>query len=63
MNNQNKKPEKLKPMDSEQKEINPKNDNQAVVKLEDKTYTKEEAHFKNPAKKREQSEQPDREIG
>ncbi len=30
----------------------------AVKKSEDETYTREEANFKNPAKKREQSEQP-----
>lgn len=30
----------------------------AVKKPEDKDYQKEEANFKNPAKKREQEEQP-----
>lgn len=30
----------------------------AVKKTEDKDYQQEEAHFKNPAKQREQSEQP-----
>jgi hypothetical protein len=30
----------------------------AVKKAEDKDYKGEEAHFKNPAKKREESEQP-----
>ncbi|TDQ06890.1 hypothetical protein [Pedobacter metabolipauper] len=30
----------------------------AVKQAEDKDYTEEEADFKNPAKKREQSEQP-----
>lgn len=30
----------------------------AVKKSEDKDYTQEEANFKNPAKQREQSEQP-----
>lgn len=30
----------------------------AVKKPEDKDYQEEEAHFKNPAKQREQSEQP-----
>ena len=29
-----------------------------VKQPEDKTYTEEEANFKNPAKKREESEQP-----
>lgn len=32
--------------------------NKAVKKPEDKDYHKEEANFKNPAKKREESEQP-----
>ncbi|TCC92724.1 hypothetical protein FBD94_23440 [Pedobacter hiemivivus] len=32
--------------------------NKAVKKPEDKDYNKEEANFKNPAKKREESEQP-----
>ena len=59
MNNQSKKPEKLKPQDSDQKKIkHPGNDNEAVVKPEDKVYTKEDAEFKNPSKQREQSEQP-----
>ncbi|HMI05797.1 MAG TPA: hypothetical protein VK541_25145 [Pedobacter sp.] len=30
----------------------------AVKKPEDESYNAEEAHFKNPAKQREQSEQP-----
>lgn len=59
MNNESKKPEKLKPQDSKRKEIkHPKNDNEAVVKPEDRSYTKEQADFGNPAKKRETSEQP-----
>lgn len=29
-----------------------------VKKVEDKDYNRENAHFKNPAKKREESEQP-----
>nr|WP_294874803.1 hypothetical protein [uncultured Pedobacter sp.] len=32
--------------------------NKAVKKPEDKDYNKEEANFKNPARKREESEQP-----
>lgn len=32
--------------------------NKAVIKPEDKDYNREEAPFKNPAKKREESEQP-----
>ncbi|MGB4776536.1 MAG: hypothetical protein WBP45_15265 [Daejeonella sp.] len=59
MNNQSKKTEKLKPQDSVQKNIRDhKNDDKAVLKKEDEVYTKEEADFKNIAKKRENSEQP-----
>lgn len=59
MNNQSKKPEKLQPQDSEQKHIkHPQNDNEAVVKPEDKVYRRENAEFRNPAKKRENEEQP-----
>ncbi|SMD00827.1 hypothetical protein [Pedobacter africanus] len=32
--------------------------NKVVKKAEDKDYKREEANFKNPAKKREESEQP-----
>lgn len=32
--------------------------NKAVKKTEDKDYNREDANFKNPAKKREQEEQP-----
>ncbi|MNL14088.1 hypothetical protein D3C87_1350180 [compost metagenome] len=32
--------------------------NKAVKKAEDKDYNREEANFKNPAKKREEEEQP-----
>ena len=59
MNNQSKKPEKLEPQDSEQKNIQtPKNDNEAVVKPEDQTYKKEDANLPDPAKRRETDEQP-----
>ncbi len=59
MNNESKKHEKLKPQDSDQKNIkHPQDDTEAVVKTEDKVYKKEEADFKNPAKQRENSEQP-----
>ncbi|MEO8795297.1 MAG: hypothetical protein ABI390_07495 [Daejeonella sp.] len=59
MNNKSDKPEKLEPQDSEQKNIkHPQDDTEAVVKTEDKVYKKEEADFKEPAKKRENSEQP-----
>ena len=59
MNNQSEKPEKLKPQDSEEKGIkHHKDDSEAVVKPEDKAYTKDQADFGNAAKKRENSEQP-----
>jgi hypothetical protein len=59
MNNQSRKPEKLEPQDSDQKNIkHPGNDQEAVVKPEDKNYKKENATFKNPAKRTEQGEQP-----
>ena len=59
INNQSKKPENRIPQDSEQKDIkHPQNDDEAVKKAKDKTYRGKEPHFKNPAKQREQSEQP-----
>ena len=59
MNNQSEKSEKLRPQDSERKDIkHPKDDNEAVVKSEDKQYNEDEAEFKNVAKSRENSEQP-----
>ncbi len=59
MNNESEKPEKLKPQDSKQKEVkNPKDDNEAVIKPKDKVYTRDEADFVNPAKRRETDEQP-----
>lgn len=59
MNNKSKKPEKLEPQDSRQKEIkHPQNDDEAVVKPSDKSYRQEQADFGDTAKKRENSEQP-----
>jgi hypothetical protein len=59
MNNQSKKPEKLEPQDSDQKKIkHPQNDEEAVIKPEDTAYNKQEADFINPAKQRENGEQP-----
>lgn len=59
MNNESEKTEKLRPQDSKQKEIkHPKDDNEAVVKPEDKVYTRNEANFTNSAKRRETDEQP-----
>lgn len=59
MNHQSEKPEKLKPQDSQQKEVkHPNDDNESVVKPEDRVYTKDEADFTNPAKRRENGEQP-----
>ena len=59
MNNQSKKPEKLEPQDSDQKDIKHlRDDEKAVIKPEDKVYNKQDATFINPAKGREQGEQP-----
>jgi hypothetical protein len=59
MNNQSEKPEKLLPQDSDQKNIKtPKDDNEAVVKPEDKLYTRHDADLPDPAKRRETDEQP-----
>ena len=59
MNNESKKHEKLEPQDSEQKNIkHPENDEEAVVRPEDKVYHKQNATFIDPAKTREQIEQP-----
>lgn len=59
MNNQSKKPEKLEPQDSEQKNIkHPQNDEETVLKPEDKIYHKRDGTFVSPAKRREQEEQP-----
>ncbi|HXI01468.1 MAG TPA: hypothetical protein VNI52_14460 [Sphingobacteriaceae bacterium] len=59
MNNKSKKTEKLEPQDSKGKDINhPENDSEAVIKPEDKIYTKEEANFKNIAQRKENQEQP-----
>lgn len=59
MNNQSKKSEKLQPKDSGRKELkHPEEDSEAVIKPKDQVYTKEEADFKNIAKKKENQEQP-----
>ncbi len=59
INNQSNKPENREPADSEQKNIkHPENDEEAVLKPEDKKYKKEEANFDNPARQREEDEQP-----
>lgn len=59
MNDKSKNPEKLEPQDSKKKEIkHPQNDNEAVVKPADRSYTKEDVDFGNTAQKRENSEQP-----
>lgn len=59
MKNQSNKSEKLAPQDSERKDIkHPENDNEAVVNPEDLQYRKEDADFKDIAKKKEQQEQP-----
>lgn len=59
MKNQSNKSEKLAPQDSERKDIkHPENDNEAVVNPEDLQYRKEDADFKDIAKRKEQQEQP-----
>ena len=59
INNQSDKPEKLKPQDSERKEIkHPQDDNEAVVKPEDLDYQQEEADFGNIEKRKAENEQP-----
>lgn len=59
INNQSEKPEKLKPQDSERKEIDHiKDDDEAVVKPEDLEYKKEEADFGNIEKRKSENEQP-----
>lgn len=59
MNNQSDKPEKLRPQDSKQKHVShPKDDNEAVVKPEDKVYTRNEPDLRDPAERRETEEQP-----
>lgn len=58
-NNQSNKPEKLEPQDSERKDIKPgRGDEKAVIKPEDLDYEEEDANFSNPAKTKENSEQP-----
>ena len=59
MNNSSDKPEKFEPKDSKQKNIkHPQSDSEAVLKPEDQVYRKENPEFKNPAKTKEESEQP-----
>lgn len=59
INNQSDKPEKLEPKDSRRKKIkHPQDDDEAVVKPEDKTYSKEDVDFGNIARYKEQIEQP-----
>ncbi|MEJ6979835.1 hypothetical protein WG906_05200 [Pedobacter sp. P351] len=58
-NNQSDKAEKFEPKDSKQKGIkHPQDDNEAVVKPEDKTYKKEEGDFGNISKYKEERDQP-----
>jgi len=58
-NNQSEKPEKLKPQDSERKEIkHPQDDTEAVVKPDDLDYEKEDADFGSIEKRKAENEQP-----
>ncbi|MXV13856.1 hypothetical protein [Hufsiella ginkgonis] len=57
MNNQSNHPEKFEPKDSKEKRIrHPKDDNEAVVKPEDRHYDEKTADFGDVAAKREQSD-------
>ena len=57
INNQSNTPEKFEPKDSKQKNIDhPKDDNEAVVKPEDKDYEQKDANFGDVAKKKEESD-------
>ncbi len=59
MNNQSEKPEKLRPQDSERKDITtPENDNEVVRRSEEKNYVEKDADFGNISKSKENSEQP-----
>lgn len=59
INNQSDKPEKFEPKDSERKDIrHPQDDEEAVLKPEDQDYTEEEPEFRDPAKSKEEDEQP-----
>ena len=59
INNKSDKPEKFEPKDSKRKNIkHPQDDEEAVVKPEDRSYNKEESDFGNIAKYKEESEQP-----
>ena len=57
--NQSDKPEKFEPKDSERKDIkHPQDDEEAVIKPEDKDYNEENADFGNVSERRKNSEQP-----
>ena len=59
INNQSDKPEKFEPKDSKRKNIkHPQDDEEAVVKPEDRQYKKEDEDFGDIAKYKEQGEQP-----
>lgn len=59
INNQSDKPEKLEPKDSKRKHIkHPQDDEQVVVKPEDRGYKEQDEDFGNIAEQKEQSEQP-----
>ncbi|MBC7914060.1 MAG: hypothetical protein H7Y07_08055, partial [Pyrinomonadaceae bacterium] len=59
INNQSDKPEKFEPKDSKRKDIqHPQNDEEAVVKVEDQAYNKEESDFGDIAKYKAEREQP-----
>jgi len=59
INNQSDKPEELEPKDSKRKAVkHPQDDEEAVVKPEDRVYHEQDEDFGNIAKRKEQGEQP-----
>jgi len=59
INNQSSKSEKFEPKDSERKNIkHPQDDEEAVIGPENQPYTKEEAQFRDPQKRKVEREQP-----
>lgn len=59
INNSSDKPEKLEPKDSKRKDIkHPQDDEETVVKPQDRRYKEQDEDFGNIAKRKEQGEQP-----
>lgn len=59
INNQSDKTEKFEPKDSERKDIkHPQDDEEAVVKPEDREYNEQDENFGDIAERKAQNEQP-----